>query len=264
MNRKLKIGILSVDERHFIRKMWESVAENFPGQIDFIYETPFVNRYFSFLSQASLAAIVYGWRLMTLLPREAYTRTLKIFGIHSSGGLKELAKTANSYYHYEPKFSNAKLSKYLKIRQPDILLCQVPNLINGKVLNLPTYGCWNKHFGKLPEQRGSANFLYSLSSGDSDLNYSIYMMGEKYDCGLLLHSGSIKFESRMSIYDNFCVLNESAIDGLIESVKQVEREGLPTGPMVGEDFPAYRLPNPLDAFSMLMKIKKRSLSRKHK
>lgn len=63
--------------------------------------------------------------------------------------------------------------------------------LGERLLNLPTYGCFNIHTSLLPKYRGAAPIQYALWSGDSQTGVSIQKMVKKMDAGDIVHECSV-------------------------------------------------------------------------
>ncbi|MBQ4818777.1 formyltransferase family protein [Aquimarina sp. MMG016] len=76
---------------------------------------------------------------------------------------------------------------WLQDQSPDlVLVCGFSLKIPKEVLNIPTYGFLNIHFGKLPENRGPDPLFWSIKNGEQQTAITIHQMDENWDTGKIL------------------------------------------------------------------------------
>ena len=75
---------------------------------------------------------------------------------------------------------------WLQHQSPDlVLVCGFSSKIPKKLLDIPTYGFLNIHFGGLPENRGPEPLFRSIKKGLKQTAISIHQMDEDWDTGIL-------------------------------------------------------------------------------
>ncbi len=76
---------------------------------------------------------------------------------------------------------------WLQNKNPDlVLVCGFSIKIPKDLLQIPTYGFLNVHFGKLPENRGPDPLFQSIKQGQKQTTITIHQMDEQWDTGNIL------------------------------------------------------------------------------
>ena len=79
---------------------------------------------------------------------------------------------------------------------PDIILSSNSIIFPSWLLDIPKYGCINRHSGYLPAYRGVLPIMRALLNGDSELWVTIHTMSQNIDRGMVLA------ERRFSVSSN--------------------------------------------------------------
>ncbi|RZS98941.1 methionyl-tRNA formyltransferase [Aquimarina brevivitae] len=81
---------------------------------------------------------------------------------------------------------------WLQTKNPDlILVCGLGLKLTKDILSIPKLGCFNIHFGKLPENRGPDPLFWSIKNGDPETAISIHQMDAGWDTGKIVISQTI-------------------------------------------------------------------------
>lgn len=88
----------------------------------------------------------------------------------------------------QPEHLKAAVSRdALKALAPDIMIVVAYGLILGpKILEIPTYGCWNIHASLLPRWRGAAPIQRAIEAGDQKTGVCLMQMEKGLDTGPVL------------------------------------------------------------------------------
>lgn len=98
-----------------------------------------------------------------------------------------LQKEGVTTYLITSKNSTHQFKTWLAEKSPDlVVVCGFSIKIPEEVLDIPTYGFLNIHFGKLPENRGPDPLYYSISSGEKETAITIHQMDKNWDTGPVL------------------------------------------------------------------------------
>ncbi|MDY8136797.1 methionyl-tRNA formyltransferase [Aquimarina sp. 2201CG5-10] len=82
---------------------------------------------------------------------------------------------------------SVQFKNWLQKLSPDlVLVCGFSLKIPKELLNIPTYGFLNIHFGKLPENRGPDPVFWSIKKGETQTYITIHQMDEDWDTGKIL------------------------------------------------------------------------------
>jgi len=75
---------------------------------------------------------------------------------------------------------------------PDlIVMCRSRALVKPHILNLPTVGITNIHFGKLPAYGGCHTIQWALLNGEPTVGVTLHFMSERFDDGPIIAQGEI-------------------------------------------------------------------------
>jgi methionyl-tRNA formyltransferase len=75
------------------------------------------------------------------------------------------------------------LEELSALRVDLIVSLNCPQKLKRPILSLPTHGCVNVHFGKLPKYRGILPIFYALLNREPSFGVTVHMMDEKLDNG---------------------------------------------------------------------------------
>jgi methionyl-tRNA formyltransferase len=111
--------------------------------------------------------------------------------------------------------------QFLEQSEGNLFVNLSPALLKEEVLALPALGCVNFHGGKLPENRGVANYFWSLLLGAQEWTATLHRMTASFDEGDILVEKKIKIGLNDSVHSvNFRLIQlcpemlETLIEGL--------------------------------------------------
>lgn len=107
----------------------------------------------------------------------------------------------------------------LRALKPDLMVVVAYGLIlPPKILEIPTYGCWNVHASLLPRWRGAAPIQRAIEAGDTDTGVCLMQMEQGLDTGPVLLSQSTPIganETGGQLHDRLAELGAQVLsDGL--------------------------------------------------
>ena len=74
----------------------------------------------------------------------------------------------------------------------DVLVSlNTPQKLKREILAVPTQGCINVHFGRLPRYRGILPIFYAVLNGEPSFGVTVHMMDEKLDNGGIVAQGDV-------------------------------------------------------------------------
>ena len=106
----------------------------------------------------------------------------------------------NNFYSVESVFRKEKID-FIKIREnindtenlknfrkysPDLIISSNPQFFKKELINLPKFGCINRHFSLLPKFKGLWPVFYTISNNEKYFGITIHKINEKYDDGEIL------------------------------------------------------------------------------
>jgi len=253
MSNSLKIAIISIDEPIYAAGTIKRLIAKFPQDIKFICDVPFQPKKLSYcFNWLLIMSSIYSFRDFCKFGLAKVRKT------GSADNLKNISERAGIDFCKMKQFDHALLYKKLKDLNADIVFFNQSHLIKKEILELPRFGCWNKHFGKLPQFRGAFPFIHQFLQGEKAFCYSLYVMGEKLDCGHLMKEGGVQLDFNRPFSENLKSLNEASADAIIFSIDQLKKQGQrPLNPLQDEFIP-YKTPTVLQMikFKFLWKVTK--------
>ena len=107
----------------------------------------------------------------------------------------------------------------LRALKPDLMIVVAYGLIlPPKILEIPTYGCWNVHASLLPRWRGAAPIQRAIEAGDTQTGVCLMQMEQGLDTGPVLLSQSTpigEHETGGQLHDRLAELGAQVLsDGL--------------------------------------------------
>jgi len=118
--------------------------------------------------------------------------------------------------------------------QPDLMVVVAYGLmIPGRMLNQPSFGCWNIHASLLPRWRGAAPIQRAIEAGDEQTGVCIMQMEVTLDTGPVYQCLSTpigSMDTAGSLHDRLAGLGARALRDCIE---KLSRGGLP--PAISQD-----------------------------
>ena len=107
----------------------------------------------------------------------------------------------------------------LRALKPDLMIVVAYGLIlPQKILDIPTYGCWNVHASLLPRWRGAAPIQRAIEAGDAETGVCLMQMEKGLDTGPVLLSQALAIgaqETGGQLHDRLSELGAQVLsDGL--------------------------------------------------
>ena len=121
---------------------------------------------------------------------------------------------------YQPESLRSREARQkLRDLKPDLMVVVAYGLIlSQKVLDIPTYGCWNVHASLLPRWRGAAPIQRAIEAGDARTGVCLMRMEKGLDTGPVLLSQAIDIgpeETGGQLHDRLSELGAQVLnDGL--------------------------------------------------
>lgn len=102
--------------------------------------------------------------------------------------------------------------------QPDyIFSIQYRQLLKSAILNLPTCGCINLHFGLLPRYGGCYPIAWSILNGEKQAGSTLHYMVEKFDEGDIIAQTSVPIKEETTARKLFDSMSEASAKLFIDS-----------------------------------------------
>ncbi|MBP8718564.1 MAG: methionyl-tRNA formyltransferase [Candidatus Caldatribacteriota bacterium] len=132
--------------------------------------------------------------------------------------IKELASQFGLYL-FQPENINADdaIEEIAGLKPDLIILVAYGQILSGKILSIPVYGCLNIHPSLLPKYKGPAPIHWTLIKGEEETGISFLFMNEKIDAGDIICQKKIKILPE----ENFEQLEERLAEESAEMLEQV-------------------------------------------
>ena len=106
--------------------------------------------------------------------------------------------------------------------QPDFIFSiQYRPLLKSAILNLPTDGCINLHFGLLPRYGGCYPIAWSILNGEKQAGSTLHYMVEKFDEGDIISQTSVPIKEETTARELFDSMSEAAAKLFIDSYPSI-------------------------------------------
>lgn len=143
----------------------------------------------------------------------------------------------NNFFSVESVFKKEKIN-FVKIKNnindienlnifnkfnPDLIISSNPQFFEKKLINLPRYGCINRHFSLLPNHKGLWPVFYSISNNEKFTGITIHKINEKYDDGEILAQKKIEI-SEKNISKIYLDLFNICPDIIIEAIENLNNK----------------------------------------
>jgi methionyl-tRNA formyltransferase len=132
----------------------------------------------------------------------------------------EIAADTECQIHNSDDINNTETFDWLQQMQPDLCLCGGwSQIIDKRVLTVPSYGFLGFHSSHLPKGRGGAPVNWSFINGADEVYISLFYYESGVDAGDILTQGSVSIENRDDIGTVFDKLANEACQ-ILSSVRE--------------------------------------------
>ncbi|MBI4437189.1 MAG: glycosyltransferase [Candidatus Omnitrophica bacterium] len=144
---------------------------------------------------------VKGWKMARTRARGLFRKCFPSFvhPPHLYDAIQDVLRD-----HPLPYFSTEDLNspaslKFIRERQPDLLVVANTGLLKKPLLEIPPKGSLNLHLGLLPKYRGLDSMEWALSRREEEVGVTIHFVDEKIDHGPILLQKSFKVDPKESV-----------------------------------------------------------------
>ncbi len=156
------------------------------------------------------ASCILGYKSISL-------KLLDRLGIRKSS----IASDARSKGIPVTSFDNVNSMSHLnKLRQlnPDVIVSSQGQIFSNELLQIPTYGCINRHSSLLPKYRGLYPIFWAMLNDEKYVGVSVHLMESSVDTGMVLAQSRIQVQDSdtlVSLYKKcFAISSETVIEAL--------------------------------------------------
>ena len=138
------------------------------------------------------------------------------------GPVKHVALAHNIPVEQPVTLKDTEIQQRLHDYRPDIMVVAAYSLLlPQRVLDIPTYGCFNIHASLLPRWRGAAPLQRAIQAGDTHTGVTIMQMAAGLDTGDMLHKTTLAItenEGGESIHDKLSIEGAKALMYVIKQL----------------------------------------------
>lgn len=116
-----------------------------------------------------------------------------------------------------------KSTQKIRVFQPDILFSFQGQILKRDLLQIPRFGCVNRHTGLLPKYRGVWPVFWALLNGDKECGITFHMMTEEIDDGPILCQEKITIrddDTVFSLYERLFLLMPSMMKEILQNCER--------------------------------------------
>lgn len=224
----MNIVIISFDEPFFIPDLFSPIVKNESKNIKGIIVVPPNNP---------------NQKLLKLVKQQFYLRGMQNFlteGIKyalalvkvklgiSNRSLKTLAVQNSIPCFKSESVNDTKTIEFLKKTKPDIVIVQVPEIIEPSVLKLAKIGFINKHASLLPKFRGVLPVFWALLFGERETGFTFHFVDEKLDHGNIIFQRALNVKPGDSVESLYAKIFKQAGKDLIKMIHDLENNRIKT------------------------------------
>lgn len=145
--------------------------------------------------------------------------------------VRDIVESTSCQLHETGDINADETVEWLNGISPDICICGGwSQIIDKRILTVPTQGFLGLHASRLPEGRGGAPVNWSLIGGAEEVWISLFYYGQNVDAGEIVAQGSVSVEFRDDIATVFDALAAEACQ-LVSSIRdELERNNVESEP----------------------------------
>ena len=188
------------------------------GLVKKIKKTNSIERYLlRNISKLTLREILFlGLKKIYFELFDIFTRNFNIFFKVES----VLKKKKITYFVIEYDINNKEYVDYINNLKPDIIISSCSVIFSKNILNVPKFGCINRHTSLLPSYGGLYPVFHSIADKNQSSGVTIHKMTEKKDEGPILAQTTIRNEDNnlSKIYKKGF---EASVDLVFDAIKNL-------------------------------------------
>jgi methionyl-tRNA formyltransferase len=124
---------------------------------------------------------------------------------------------------FQPQKMDEKAVEKIKLLKPDLMIVVAyGHIIPQKILDIPTFGCWNIHASVLPKYRGAAPIHRAILNGELETGITIMQMDKGLDTGDMLLIKKCKIEENdttLSLHDKLANISCEALENSLQNLE---------------------------------------------
>lgn len=221
----MKIVIVTFDEPFFIPDLFIPVIANKAELIKAVIIVPAnpIKKSAIKLIEEQLSLMGIGTFIYYSL---SYVKKLILIKLGNSNRSIEKVAKRNKIKTYKIKSVNdQKTFKLLRNISPDVVLTQVPEKIEPRILKTAKIGFINKHASLLPKYRGLNPVFWALLKGETETGFTLHFMNEDLDRGAIILQKKIKInkiDSVFSIYHKIFLEAGIELVNIIDKIRSIK------------------------------------------
>lgn len=203
----MKIGILIDNDYVFHPDFLDTLVESLQGGnhsllvgiVDSITPAPrWKDRFSDFNKKITFIGGLPG--LCRLSSRLFRKRARQLLDRKASLSVRQVCRRHRVPCFFTTEVNSPETEARLKSFSPDLLFSSQGQVLKESILQIPRWGCVNKHSGLLPRYRGVWPVFWTLLHGERECGVSIHLMNTRIDDGSILYQIKFPIEESDSVY----------------------------------------------------------------
>jgi len=156
-----------------------------------------------------------------------YNKIDKYFNFRKTYSVEMVCRKKCIKYYKVKDINDESVLRNLKQLKPDLIINLGNQIYSEELLNIPKYGCINKHCSLLPAYQGVYPVWWALLNNEKEIGVTVYFMNREIDKGEVILQKKIEVlsqDSFFSLYDKCFGLSCQIIMETIEKIKSGEFE----------------------------------------
>lgn len=156
-----------------------------------------------------------------------------IFKPHLRSVAYQLRKNKIDFMEVKSDINTTSIINWVEKKHCDFIFASTTLIIKKELLDLPRFGCINRHSSLLPGYAGLWPIFHACLNGEKETGVTLYLMSEKIDQGKILAQKKYSLDAGKSLdqlyQENFSYVPEmfkAAVDALINKKYPVSVENV--------------------------------------
>jgi folate-dependent phosphoribosylglycinamide formyltransferase PurN len=120
--------------------------------------------------------------------------------------------------------NNEKHITLLKKKSIDIIISSNGQIFKKKLLDLPKFGCVNRHTAILPKYAGVLPVFWAMYFEEKFFGVTMHYMVEKIDEGKIILQKEILLKKDLSLFNNYLKAFDISVDATLESLDKIVKQ----------------------------------------
>lgn len=125
--------------------------------------------------------------------------------------------------HFHIKDVNSTITKkIIADLSPDVIISSQGNIFDSELLNIPKFGCINRHCSFLPNYKGLFPIFWALLNQEKHVGASVHYMTENLDSGGIIYQEKIPVEPKDTMVSLYKKCFTLSINVTLEAMNRIQ------------------------------------------